>query len=296
MNVFVIGSEGAGKTVFVTMLSRFMVSRPKNLVFGPVDFESSNYVAKTMDLLERRRWPRSNPEGELTILKWKFGRKGKKLHQISLFDYSGQDMRKALLADDTEKLQGRPKELRKEIDNSAVLVYLLDMGGLVGGASLTDANENAWLLCAFMTRPAWCKKERLLVVTKADLYAGMISEAGGDLRKMIADHWPAVYNPDEFLSQQEKVEVLALTSVHVTTTLDGEGSPVRVPRFPLESDGFPELVEQLSALVSGGSRMDMIRKLQSSAKTAVMVAVGGTLKVAEKVTSIKEEYKSKSPR
>jgi energy-coupling factor transporter ATP-binding protein EcfA2 len=245
MKLFVIGPEGSGKTVFVTMLSRYMASRHSDLIFDPADFESSQYVSIAMEELECRRWPRSNPQGELKVLKWRFGRRGQNPHQISMFDYSGQDMRSVLLEDDAEKLQGRPRELRLEVDDSDILIYLMDMDGLIGGGALPETNENAWLLHTFMTRKQWLDKRRIIVVTKADLYAGLIKAAGGNLKKMIADHWPKVYGADEFLNQKDHVECLALTSVEVKTELDDKGRPLRKPRIPLESDGFDELAEEI---------------------------------------------------
>lgn len=243
MKIFVIGPEGAGKTVFLAMLSHHMAKVSSEVVFEPVDYESTQYVASALDLLECQKWPKSNPQGEVRVLRWRFGRKGKSPHQINLFDYSGQDMRSVLLEEEPEKLQGRAKELRKEIDDSDMLIYLLDMDGFIGSGVLMEANENAWLLHPFLTRPQWCEKRRMLVCTKADVYAGMISEAGGDLKKMIVQHWPKVYNAAEFLHQQEKIGCFALTSVMVTTGLDDEGKPVRKPRIPLESEGFESLVE-----------------------------------------------------
>lgn len=243
MKIFVIGPEGAGKTVFLAMLSHHLAKASSEVVFEPMDYESTRYVAGALDLLECQKWPKSNPQGELRVLRWRFGRKAKSLHQINLFDYSGQDMRSVLLENDTEKLQGRSRELRMEIDDSDMLVYLLDMDGIIGSGVLMETNENAWLLHTFLTRPTWCSKRRILVITKADVYAGMISEAGGDLKSMISHHWPKVYNVNEFLSQQEKIKCFALTSVVVTTELDTDGSPVRKPQRPLQSQGFDDLVE-----------------------------------------------------
>lgn len=281
MKIFVIGPEGAGKTVFLAMLSNHMAKVSSEVVFEPMDYESTQYVAGALDLLECQKWPKSNPQGEIRVLRWRFGRKGKSPHQINLFDYSGQDMRSVLLEDDPKKLQGRSSELRMEIDDSDMLIYLLDMDGFIGSGVLMEANENAWLLHTFLKRPKWCGKRRILVVTKADIYAGMISDAGGDTKTMIGQHWPKVYNADEFLSQRKKIECFALTSVMVSTELDKEGKPVRKPRIPLQSMGFEELIE---GILSGMEKGRMKRTVKETGKKVNLVvsALGGLFRIFRK--------------
>lgn len=245
MNIFVIGPEGSGKTVFLTMLSRYIADRDKDLVFQPLDFETGQYVANTLDLLERGKWPKSNPQEDFKTLRWHFGKLDGELHNVTMFDYSGQDMRSVLLTEDVKKLQGQPMELRKKIDESDLLLYLLDMDGLIGSASLGGANENSWLLKTFLTRPGWVDKRRILVVTKADLYSGMIDEAGGDLQVMIEHHCPPTCRPSLSRLKQGKIEFFALTSVGVTTELNDDGNPERKPAVPLVSEGFEELVDAM---------------------------------------------------
>lgn len=245
MNIFVIGPEGSGKTVFLTMLSRYIADRDKDLVFQPLDFETGQYVANTLDLLERGKWPKSNPQEDFKTLRWQFGKLDGELHNVTMFDYSGQDMRSVLLTDDVKKLQGQPMELRKKIDESDLLLYLLDMDGLIGSASLGGANENSWLLKTFLTRPGWVDKRRILVVTKADLYSGMIDEAGGDLQVMFEHHCPPTCRPSLPHSGQNEIEIFGLTSVHVSTELNDDGEPIRKPAVPLVSEGFGELVDAM---------------------------------------------------
>jgi hypothetical protein len=281
MKIFVIGPEGAGKTVFLAMLSHHLAKVSSEVVFEPMDYESTQYVASALDLLECQKWPKSNPQGELRVLRWRFGRKAKSPHQINLFDYSGQDMRSVLLEDDPEKLQGRSRELRMEIDDSDMLVYLLDMDGFIGSGVLMETNENAWLLHTFLTRPTWSGKRRILVVTKADVYAGMISEAGGDIKSMISHHWPKVYNVNEFLSQQEKIKCFALTSVMVTTELDTDGRPVRKPQLPLQSEGFDDLVEGILSGIEK-DRPKIVIKETGKILGNVMAALGRLLTFSRK--------------
>jgi hypothetical protein len=264
MKIFIIGPEGAGKTVFLAMLSHHMAMASSEVVFEPANYDSANYVARTLELLDCQKWPNSNRQGEFRVFRWRLGRKGESPHEINLFDYSGQDMRSVLLEEDPEKLRDRSKELRKEIDDSDLLIYLLDMGGFIGSGGLTEANENGWLLQTFVKRQKWHSKRRILVVTKADVYAGMISEADGDLKKMIERHWPKVYNVDEFLRELKGIECFALTGVIVTTELDDDGNPVRKPRIPLQSDGFGPLVEGILSGIQRGRARRVVKHVGSA--------------------------------
>lgn len=248
-SVFIIGPEGSGKTVFLEALSRFADSRSDELVFEPSDFHSSQYVANARQLLERGNWPKSNPQGDLKTLKWQIGELDDELHDLILFDYSGQDMRSVLLEENPDKLQGRKRELREEIDNSDLLIYLLDIDGLIGCGSLLETNENFWLLKTFLTRPEWAEKPKIVVVTKAELYAEMFEESGGDLKKSIRSLLSGNQGGNALSRHLKGVDCYSLTSILTRTKVVDDSLPVRVPRIPLQSEGFDSLIDGiLSAL------------------------------------------------
>lgn len=245
--VFIIGPEGAGKTVFLAALSRFADAHSDEIVFEPIDFGSSQYVANSLQLLDCGKWPKSNPLGDLKTFKWKIGKVDGPMYEISLFDYSGQDMRSTLLEDDAEKLEGRPRGLREEIDHADLLIYLLDVDGLLGGGSLLETNENCWLLRAFLTRPSWMDTHRILVLTKADLYTELIEEAGGDIRAAIGRQLSGSVGGTALSRQLGTVKCLSLTSVKTRTKLVDDSQPVREPTVPIESEGFEPLIQAILA-------------------------------------------------
>lgn len=248
-SVFIIGPEGSGKTVFLEALSRFADSRSDELVFEPSDLHSSQYVANARQLLERGNWPKSNPQGDLKTLKWQIGELDDELHDLILFDYSGQDMRSVLLEEDPDKLQGRTRELREEIDHSDLLIYLLDIDGLIGSGSLLETNENFWLLKTFLTRPDWAEKPKIVVVTKAELYAEMFEESGGDLKKSIGSLLSGNQGGNALRRHLKDVDCYSLTSILTRTKVADDSLPVRVPRIPLQSEGFDSLIEGILSVL-----------------------------------------------
>jgi energy-coupling factor transporter ATP-binding protein EcfA2 len=246
MKISVIGQEGAGKTVFLAMLNYYAAQESSGMVFDSENIESSMYIAQTLEVLGKQKWPMSTLQGSMRVLKWRLGMRGKKSHQIKTLDPAGQDIKKILLNDDLKDLEEHLQPLRKDIEDSDKLIYLLDMSSLIeSGDSETDVT-NAWLLRAFLKRPEWCSKQRILVISKADKYKGLIEKADGDLKKMIANHWPpAISSPDVLLSQLKKIECFAVTSVKAITHISDEGNPVLKPMIPLESDGFKSLIEYI---------------------------------------------------
>jgi energy-coupling factor transporter ATP-binding protein EcfA2 len=251
-HVFIIGPEGAGKTTFLAALSRLAIAHPEKLVFEPSDHESSQYVAKALERLERGEWPISNPQENLEICRWKIGRPRKALHEVTLFDYSGQDMRAVLKDNDTGLLQGRPGELRHIVDGADLLIYLFDFDGLIGSGSLSDINDNFWLLRTFLTRPGWTEKHRILVATKADLYSELIAASGGDLREAIVRQLTNVPGSSGLGRHLAGVKCFMVSSALTRTTLDEKSEPSRKPRTPLQSEGFEPLIKEILSVLNKG--------------------------------------------
>jgi energy-coupling factor transporter ATP-binding protein EcfA2 len=254
MKIFVIGPEGAGKTVFAAMLSRFLVENSEKYVFSPGNMETSKHLANKLQELENGDWPKSETKGTKHDLRCNFGFNGQNPWEVSLQDYAGQDMRN-LLTQETATTSKDESNLLSEIGSSDVLIYLLDLDGLIAATTLQHAAEDAWMFQMFMTKKEWENKRRVVVISKADRYRGLISEAEGNIPEMIARHWPKVSTPDFLRPPQDAVKFCCVTSVRAETILDEHDKPVSKPLIPLVSEGFETLVEAIStsSLVSTSS-------------------------------------------
>jgi hypothetical protein len=131
-------------------------------------------------------------------------------------------------------------------EEAHLLIYLLDLKHMGTGYASPRAREDALLFRKFLTNPRWKKRQRLVVITKADLFHGLIQEAGKDLRKVIKDVWPdgvlaCPLTPGAF----PKVDFFAVTSVKSKIEIGKGGKILRKPITPLQSDGFDQMVERI---------------------------------------------------
>ncbi|MDF1811215.1 MAG: hypothetical protein P1V20_03345 [Verrucomicrobiales bacterium] len=238
MNIFILGSEGSGKTVLLAMLSRCAANSQGSFILEPVDYASSQYVIEAQSKLEEGDWPSSTRQGELKQLKWKFGQTGHPLHFMEMYDSAGQDHRAILLEDDPALLSSENQRIRMEIDSSDILVFLFDLAIFYETTNLAELNENAWLFKTFLTRPSWQTKQRIVVATKYDAYQENFNAVGGDTVKVIKNALPTNYSLDHLIDENSEVVYLAVTSVVTETILDGDGNPKRIPEMPLNPSGL----------------------------------------------------------
>ena len=252
MKILTIGPEGAGKTVFLTMLTSYMSGKSCPLPIHVETFKAAEKIEGFKRILKNGEWPDRNLEAEPhEIFTFRLGGpKGRKIH---LWDFPGERFRKNTINPTAPDPAGHLKRLRETIEEAHMLIYLLDLSELITADASTKATEDAWLFREFLTNSKWKNRQRLVVVTKADLYRGLIEKADGDLRKMIIDAWPegiiaCPLNADAF----PKVDFFAVTSVTVKNVIGDDRIPRPMPKSPLESEGFEPLVKRILEGLSGG--------------------------------------------
>ena len=250
MKILTIGSEGAGKTVFLTMLTSYMSGQSCPLPIYVETIKAAEKIDGFKQTLNSGDWPLSNLEGDPhEIFTFRLG--GPKGRRIHLWDFPGQLFRKSMLNPTAPDPLGYLKKLRETIEEAHMLIYQLDMGKLLNAGASTKATEDAWLFMEFLTNPKWKNRQRLVVVTKADLYRGLIDQAGGDLRELIKKAWPDSIVPCPLTSGSfPDVDFFAVTSVKAKRNSDGRDPPT-IPKVPLESEGFEPLVERILSGLDG---------------------------------------------
>jgi hypothetical protein len=234
------------------MLTGYMSGKSCPLPIHVETFKAAEKIEGFKRTLKSGDWPPRNFEGTPhEIFTFRLGGpKGRKIH---LWDFPGEHFRQEIIAPNAIDQQGHRKRLFKLCEEAHMLIYLLDLSELMTADASTKATEDAWLFREFLTNSKWKNRQRLVVVTKADLYRGLIDKAGGDLRKMIIDEWPegiiaCPLNADAF----PKVDFFAVTSVKVKNVIGEDRIPRPMPKSPLESEGFEPLVKRILEGLSGG--------------------------------------------
>jgi hypothetical protein len=265
MKIFIVGSEGAGKTVFLAMLSRYLHEHSSGMVLEPADFQTSQYIVNVQQALENGEWPPSTRMGQSFVLKWNFGGVGRTIHQLLMYDAAGQDLRTLMLAEDLEDLSAQDKGglaafkcdpgdpmglLREQIHNSDVLVYLLDLEPFLGTSDRQIQNEHCWLLKTFLAHPRWKDKKRIVLLSKKDKYEALLAESGNDVRMCVTAHLPSFYSVTHHLDKWN-VQFSAVSSIATECVLDADGTPLRMPCRPFRPGDMSGFARFLADIAGG---------------------------------------------
>ena len=245
MKILTLGPENAGKTVFLTMLVSYMSSKHRKLPIHVEEIQAAVKINNNLKGLKSGEWPVRNFKGSPhEIFTFRLGSpQGKRIH---LWDFPGEHFRNLVIEPDGVDPDGHIKKLREMSEEAHLLIYLLDLDHMVRGDASPRAMEDALLFREFLTNPRWEKRQRLVVITKADLFRGLINEANKDLRKVVNNVWPddvvaCPLTPGSF----PKVDFFAVTSVKSKSEVGKDRKIHRKPKTPLQSDGFDQMVERI---------------------------------------------------
>lgn len=131
MNITIIGSSGAGKTVFISVLAERFSDR-----FLPKNPRTKRYTAEIYgDLVDEQRWPDSTGAGQIKDLAWELVLPGCGSAEITVLDTPGQDIQDIYSGDEPtpsqEKLKGR-------IDGSDILVLFVNLVDIINGKTYRE--------------------------------------------------------------------------------------------------------------------------------------------------------------
>jgi hypothetical protein len=242
MKIFIVGPEGAGKTVFAAALNDWLSGHPEcGLVFRAGDLETKRYIETILLSLRRGEWPSLTGPGRLVELSWEIKR-GSHTSRVNLIDAPGHDIR--------QELCGNTKSLGiiNRIKEADLLIMLVD---LVDHQFANDDKriENAWIVENFL-RMLEPKHKTIFALTKADLLTGSLQQANWNNRievvravqKMMPELNVEGYRC--FFEDQKNV-ILAFSSVSTCNKPNEQEELIRFPRTPIESIGIERIVETI---------------------------------------------------
>ena len=131
--VVVLGTEGAGKTVFVTCFAKFLQHHDLGVVLDPQDTDTQRYVEREWKRLQNGDWPPATPPGQFCVLNWRLIFSGKPPLDFSLIDPPGHDIRR--LFAESGQLTDLPPDLEplaSQVSMAEFVIVLANLADFLG--------------------------------------------------------------------------------------------------------------------------------------------------------------------
>lgn len=256
-NIAIIGLEGSGKTVLMTVLAKTHSAPVSNgFYLEPISAQTMKRVDGTWLTLRRGEWPPSTPPGEMAELKWKlhFARSGMNYDaDIRMIDLSGQDMRQLFSnysINQVRKTSAAPhlKPIARYLSEATMLLFILNIRDYVTETNDERLIENQAALKAALDQLSG-SKQILLVFTQYDQYEEYINRTGG-LDAFCEKYIPYIYyaylDPKGKARGASQLSSICVSAVYDTQSkIDKSGTARQVPAPNFTSRGLDELQKWL---------------------------------------------------
>ena len=244
MNIFIVGPEGSGKTVFATMLNDYISNNPEcELVFRAGDASTKKYFAKMLGILQDGEWPGSTAQGKLESLAWEWDIDGNS-SKICLIDPPGQDIRSELL-EETNGLS-----IIEKIRNADIVILIVDLHGHKA-APKDKKIENAWII-EHVLMLITNTQNLIFAISKADILKGTVPDRWNDregLMGAVAQMMPE-FNQKGYREILNNCTVLAFSAVETMDIPKSDNSGTdRIPLTPLITKGLDIFVQGMKEVL-----------------------------------------------
>jgi serine/threonine protein kinase len=253
VKIAIAGTEGAGKSVFITALVKYLQNNSRECGVGlnPKAAATQHYIDRHWDWLSKSDWPPGTTPGTFSVLKWDVhfsGQTNSRLRndELSMIDPAGHDFR-ALYTNDYQRVPDKsaiPKallKLRKHYQKADIVLILVNLRDFIGEADPTR-KSNSELALKFVLESASRSvglKRFCVVFPQSDLYADILEKHGS---------WDAVFQAYlpllAHVANQingKTVGVIAVSAVNKTEIRNIDGHVGRFPAKEFGSEGFGEL-------------------------------------------------------
>ena len=252
MKVFIIGPEGSGKSILLTMINRALSqSKDQGTSAACKDIATQKYFTNIFsNYLSKGQWPPSTLEGKLIELRMKWTIGGKSAN-VACVDPPGQDVRRALSGGQD------PLGICASIYNADCLIVVVDLHDHARANSDKKA-ENTFIIEQALDRATYTGshvKHVIVALTKCDLFKSEFPQS----------HWNRRQESLVFLSKKmpefsikgylrlltsDACDILCVSAVGTTKSIvDDDGIQRRAPTTPPNPIGISDLVASLSVAV-----------------------------------------------
>jgi len=251
-HIVVIGTEGSGKTVLLTVLAkRFGHHEPKRVFMNPTG-KTLRFVEKNWNTLNEGQWPPSNTAGQKFIdLEWRCQTPSGEEMDLHAIDCAGQDLRR--LFDDSPPEALAP--LAEYVTSAQVVLFLINPSDFIGVGDKDQVIENHVAIKEAMDRLRQAGRRCALVFTQSDLHQNLVQKHG-NWRNVARDIVPAVHGGHLAAGDVAVFSVSAVSDTEVANT--DEGRAVRVPKPDFQSTGLDEV---MNWIVTSASQAADVRQI-----------------------------------
>ena len=243
-SIAIIGLEGSGKTVLMTVLAkRIATPSDKGYYLEPIGVQTMRRVESAWTTLQQGEWPPSTPPGEMFNLYWvlHINRNAQNIDaDIRLVDLAGQDIRQMFNNDDFRN--AAPEHLQplvEYISNASTVLLVLNIKDYIAETDNERRIDNQIVLKSALDQLSKSKKV-MIVFTQYDQYDEYLKLNGG-LDAFYQQYIPYIYST---YIATKAIPTTCVSAVNDTEVKINEaGRRVPVPNFT--SRGLEELQEWL---------------------------------------------------
>lgn len=183
--ITIIGTSGAGKTVFITVLAeRYSKIVPGRPYMEYSNAETKEYSASVWgDLVDKQEWPVSTPAGTLPLLEWVLRTQSGESHEMHVLDAPGQDiqaiyMPKKDVDGDYLPLSENQEALKASIDEADVLLLLVNLCDVANAKTIRERTDFE-VPIVMAAKSAFSRKARVAVLfSQYDQLRALLAEKG----------------------------------------------------------------------------------------------------------------------
>jgi hypothetical protein len=243
--IIMLGTEGCGKTMLLTVLAQRYRSVSENGYFlEAMNGEANAFTNQNWHILkEQHEWPPATPPGALRDFRWQlhtgFNNNGSKLELVAA-DFAGEVFRAGFGRDDWSSIEAQ--QLKQYVSQADALLLLINLKDLIDEQDIHRKSETEWSLKNCLDYGFGQGFRQLAVAfTQTDRYEAIFAECDGEDRTVLHKYLPQIYGA------YPNIEVLRVAAVSGTTLdEDAEGLAIERPTENFGSVGIPDLLTWIS--------------------------------------------------
>lgn len=250
-SIAIVGTEGAGKTVFVASLIKHVQQSGQGITFDPQSAQAQLYVDRVWRKLQDQDWPPSTPAGQLPIFEWTLNLPGLAPLPFRLIDPPGHDLRRIFSAD--ANLAEIPSELQllaSTVASSGIVILLVNLADFLGTPD-GDRRRMSELAIKFVLDSLVRRQPTprvALVFTQADRFPADLKPFVDDPWSVLKQHLPLVYQSviHHPYYMSGGIRAFIVSAVNKTRfTVDENGVARHFPAPDFQSEGLDSLLQWL---------------------------------------------------